>query len=688
MVYGRNGSRPAIHVESRCNSTNFDCGAGYYHGYMTYKGMKILHDDALKSQVLVTSNQTGFDIEYLVELVSRVQISSTTFEGAAKEFNRFHNRTLPMDVQNKRVEIFRQRLAEAYNLFNFIEYCQRYSIKNYQIIKNNLDDSIMEHKEGMLAAFRERWTVGHACDRPGCRVALVIDGGLKPHRSICGAKTCGVRVFKTAGVTIMTGCSSIPQPKSKFCFEHQDGQHPVVAGDRVSAKNRYNLRKFKKAECVDAENDDFFIIESILDIKENKKTGKKFKIKWMEFPVQQATWEAESCVAKFIQEYYKDPAKLGSKLPEPVIKHTKNIGDSQFHYLKWTGEKGGRWLEDNFFNIATEDGVIVENTCGTRKSRDKRVKAASLGLLIGAYPCGTVPLFEELYNSEGIAQVHAIVVEYLSTLSDKEQLSYIIYDDACHLVQYSRNKKIAERNEITKFFSERKFVIDKFHFKNHVDAWCHENCDPHKVPELDSMNSEICEQLFRSINQKKNCKGMNEPHFFLFWLINLEMHNLEMMGMDRTEPNPLCDFRWNSLHIQQVDYDNLPQKFCAEQLSEAFSAVSLNEKPFKCTFCPAGYTTASGLTKHMNAKHRTEENNTVNECKELCEETQCGKILSSAKALEKHISTVHRTCNVCKESFQSHNEKTKHMLIHTFCYECDKNFVFESKLKRHNKQKH
>ena len=107
MVYGRNGSRPAIHVESRCNSTNFDCGAGYYHGYMTYKGMKILHDDALKSQVLVTSNQTGFDIEYLVELVSCVQIISTTFEGAAKEFNRFHNRTLPMDVQNKRVEIFR-----------------------------------------------------------------------------------------------------------------------------------------------------------------------------------------------------------------------------------------------------------------------------------------------------------------------------------------------------------------------------------------------------------------------------------------------------------------------------------------------------------------------------------------------------------------------------------------------------
>ena len=90
MIYGRNGARPGLHIESRCNSTNFACGVGYFHGYMTYQGMKILHDDALRNKVLVTSNQTGFDVEYLVELVSRVQISSTTFEGAAKEFNRFH----------------------------------------------------------------------------------------------------------------------------------------------------------------------------------------------------------------------------------------------------------------------------------------------------------------------------------------------------------------------------------------------------------------------------------------------------------------------------------------------------------------------------------------------------------------------------------------------------------------------
>ena len=695
VIYGRNGARQAVHKEKRCNfrNSNFECGAGYYYGYLTYNGMKMVSDNALKNPVLITSSQTAFDMDFLVEFVSRVQISSTTFEGAAKEFNRFHNMNLPYDVTGMRIELNRQRIAEAYYFYTYLEYGQRYKIKDYQIIKNSLDEAILEHKVEMLAAYRERWTVKHECDRPGCKVALVIDGGLKPHRSICGAKTCGVRVFKEAGATIMTGCSCIPQPNSKFCFDHQDGQHPVVPGDRVSARNRKKLKQFKKAECLEAEDDDFFVIEAVLDIKENKKTGKKFKIKWMDFPAEEATWESGSCVAKFIQAYYSDPSKLGCRLPEPVIKHTKTIGDSQYHYLGWTGEKGGRWLGEDFFKIASEDGGVmstIKNTCGTRKSRDKRVKAASLGLLIGAYPCGTVPLFDELFNSEGIAQVHGILMEYLATVSDKEKLEFIIYDDACHLAKYSMNEKVAERNKTTKFFSERKFVIDKFHFRNHIDPWCHQNCDPNEVPELDGMNTEICEQMFRGINQKKNCKGMNEAHFFLFWLYNLEMHNLEMAGMDRTEPNPLSVFRWDNLEIMPVDFDSLPEKFSAavEDLTSSLSSISISATVFNCKLCPAGYKTAGHLTKHMQSKHPSDLLGKVGECLEMCGEVPCGKVLSSARALAKHIKTIHKTCSVRNEEFESHNEKAKHMVAHTYCYVCEKNFQFESKLKRHNQQKH
>ena len=67
--------------------------------------MRIYEDDALKNDVLVVSNQTAFSIEFLVETVGRVDISSATFEGLAKEYNRYHQMKLPYDVMERRANI-------------------------------------------------------------------------------------------------------------------------------------------------------------------------------------------------------------------------------------------------------------------------------------------------------------------------------------------------------------------------------------------------------------------------------------------------------------------------------------------------------------------------------------------------------------------------------------------------------
>ena len=98
----------------------------------------------------------------------------------------------------------------------------------------------MNCKPEMFNKFRERWTVGHRCDTPGCRVSLVIDGGLKPRRMICGAKTSGVRVFKGAEVSIVTGCPNIPLPNSKFCSEHENSEQPAIPGVKLCEKIRRN----------------------------------------------------------------------------------------------------------------------------------------------------------------------------------------------------------------------------------------------------------------------------------------------------------------------------------------------------------------------------------------------------------------------------------------------------------------
>ena len=46
VIYGRNGMRLGRHMESRCGIKG--CKAGYYAGYMTFKGRTIYDDTALK----------------------------------------------------------------------------------------------------------------------------------------------------------------------------------------------------------------------------------------------------------------------------------------------------------------------------------------------------------------------------------------------------------------------------------------------------------------------------------------------------------------------------------------------------------------------------------------------------------------------------------------------------------------
>ena len=89
--------------------------------------------------------------------------------------------------------------------------------------------------------------------------------------------------------------------------------------------------------------------------------------------------------------------------------------------------------------------------------------------LIGAYPCGVIPLFAELYGSESLSQVHGLVVDFIS--SAKPQLSHIIYDDSCHLVKFCRKKERMAYSAAAKKMGELKFFVDRLHIRNHVDPW-------------------------------------------------------------------------------------------------------------------------------------------------------------------------------------------------------------------------
>ena len=677
MIYSRQGTYTATHEEFICNNQNTfkPCRASYYHGYYKVKGKTVYMNDALKNDVLFSSSKTGFEIAYLVELAAMIETCSANFEGLSTVYNRIHNRKLPTDLMPKRVELYRQRMTDAYMLFIYLELGQRYGVPNFQVIEGNLDSTIVMRQADFQTAFRNHW-FNHRCDVKGCGKVMTVDGGLKPHRMLCGAKLSGLRTFEQAGVSVFTGCTRHPQPDSKYCWEHLTGESPVVPASAVSANTRQQLRGYRTDTnySEEASGDQFYVVETIMSIKTVDGTA-MYEVKWLGYP--DATWEKEDGLPGFIKKYYSDkPGRLGTKLPNPRIKHTKKVGGSDIHLLSWEGEEDNEWLHEDFFHYLSEDGEIRNSnlsvTCNTRKSRDKTTRRHTVGVFVGAFPCGTIVLFDELYGSESISQVYGILIEFLSRLDDMTTLEELLYDDCCHLKSFSEKEKNAQQNDVTQYLADIGKHVDRFHFRNHVDPWCQKNCNPEEVPALQGVNTQVCEQLFKKINSHRNCKSFNEARFFMFFIYQFDIHNLAIEGLETKMADPREDFRWDNIKINDPvlneTHDDLTAKL--ENLK-----ITPN---FVCSECGSGYTQEGYLRRHVELKHGK---NPDPECEE------CGKVYANKKSLEKHMKT-HLRCSTCKEVFDRIEDVKQHKLTHTLCTICQKDFKFVSKLTKHMSSMH
>ena len=106
---------------------------------------------------------------------------------------------------------------------------------------------------------------------------------------------------------------------------------------------------------------------------------------------------------------------------------------------------------------------------------------------LGAFIC-TVSTSMHLVHHEldGIRGVHTAFYMCMCTCISTNA-EFLIYDDACHLKKYSCNPVRCDKTP-TQRISSLTTVVDKFHFKGHVDPWCHENCNPYKFESLESVS--------------------------------------------------------------------------------------------------------------------------------------------------------------------------------------------------------
>ena len=133
IVYTRDGTMTATHMEYRCNNRSLPCRAGHFYGYVTVgsrgQEQKLCYEKfALKKEFLVVTKQTAFSVTYLWDCVLQIVFQNASFESLAKVYNNLNFVNLPTDVMQRRIEIHRKRIAEAVILFMFLEQGQRYGV--------------------------------------------------------------------------------------------------------------------------------------------------------------------------------------------------------------------------------------------------------------------------------------------------------------------------------------------------------------------------------------------------------------------------------------------------------------------------------------------------------------------------------------------------------------------------------
>jgi hypothetical protein len=158
-------------------------------------------------------------------------------------------------------------------------------------------------------------------------------------------------------------------------------------------------------------------------------------------------------------------------------------------------------------------------------------KIRTKGVLLTAYNCGIICSYCEILSSESLTQVTQLLLDTISysTVFPK----YIIYDNACHLSVYIKNHNIGDKSKRGDILMKSKFVIDRFHIKNHVRDDCHQvyNADLHK--ELFSVNSDVCEEVNYWFGIYKHAmKHMNFIRFNYFMYIILNLYNIEKIKLN------------------------------------------------------------------------------------------------------------------------------------------------------------
>ena len=346
--------------------------------------------------------------------------SARTFASVAEVYNSLHYTQIQQDMS--RYELYEKRVSKAFFLYAMIDLSQRYDLK-VTFIPENIDRTMENHYEQLHTLINDKWG-GHRCEKTGCGSVLVIDGGQKPQRKICAARKAGILKFKHSPIETVVGCTRIPGIGKQFCSEHEESNVPSMPANKMTIENVKKLRSSVKKVKDERTAEDVFNLIAIHDKKKTKKGGLFYLIEWEGY--KERTWEPEKNIPKFITNFYETTGI--NKIPKPRVKSVKKAGSASYYLLSWDGsDQSDQYISENDFLIkrANENDVASVSDdqgqqCNTRKTHGAKYCSTSCGILIGVFPCGVVPLFEELFGVESVSQVYGHVVDWIGETKPKD----------------------------------------------------------------------------------------------------------------------------------------------------------------------------------------------------------------------------------------------------------------------------
>ena len=428
----------------------------------------------------------------------------------------------------------------------------------------------------------------------------------------------------------------------------------------------------RKKERTEKVYDDVYTLKAIHG-QRTYRNKPQFLVSWLGYDLK--SWEYSENIPKFITDFYIQSGQKEIDIPEPRIRHTKVSGKERYALLRWENcDASDQYVNVKDLLIEAIEGQedIAKSICNTKKHLGRRFYSRNAGLMIAAWPCGVVPMVEELYGVESLSQVHGLLCDFLHTGKDMlTNLQTIFYDDACHLKPYAQKKERMEASEAAKHLGELEMCVDFFHIKNHVDKYCHENLNPYTKDHLKNINSSVCEQTFSWMNRFMQTKSMNRARYLFFFIYLLDRHNLRKEGrLHETHPR----FKANEMlrdadaNSNVLDFENKCQ---SEQTLEATKGAEGAE------------TDVEGLTSDLMGM-KIDQNTKTQEkpvlpCNEELEKkakefpcSECAiKTIKTAAGLKKHLFLIHKIdneahlrsykCEKCGTSFKQKYNLTRHL---------------------------